>query len=163
MACRRTSTRATWAASGASPKPSSTGSSASTPGWCRPRSRPSAASRSRASGARDPSMGSTSGSRPSTCAWEACDLIVEERTYHVFTGKLPEVVRMYTEEGTAIQQEHLGNLVGAYTVDVGDVSSIVHLWGYESFADREQRRPKLQADPRWADFLARLQPLIHTH
>ena len=35
-------------------------------------------------------------------------LIVEERTYHVFTGKLPEVVRMYTEEGSAIQQEHLG-------------------------------------------------------
>jgi hypothetical protein len=89
-------------------------------------------------------------------------MIVEERTYHVYTGKLPEVVRMYTEEGTAIQQEYLGNLIGAFTVDIGDVSSIVHLWGYESFADREQRRPKLQADPRWADFLARLQPLIHT-
>jgi hypothetical protein len=89
-------------------------------------------------------------------------MIVEERTYHVYTGKLPEVVRMYAEEGTAIQQEHLGALIGAFTVDVGDVSSIVHLWGYESFADREQRRPKLQADPRWVDFLARLQPLIHT-
>ena len=29
-------------------------------------------------------------------------MIVEERTYHVYTGKLPEVVRLYTEEGTAI-------------------------------------------------------------
>jgi hypothetical protein len=89
-------------------------------------------------------------------------LIVEERTYHVFTGKLPEVVRMYTEEGTAIQQEHLGNLVGAYTVDVGDVSSIVHLWGYESYAERERRRALLQGDQRWKDFLSRLQPMIHT-
>jgi hypothetical protein len=89
-------------------------------------------------------------------------MIVEERTYHVYTGRLPEVVRMYAEEGTAIQQEHLGDLIGAFTVDIGDVSSIVHLWGYESFADREQRRPKLQADQRWVDFLARLQPLIHT-
>ena len=52
-------------------------------------------------------------------------MIVEERTYHVFTGKLPEVVRMYAQEGTAIQQEHLGNLIGAFTVDVGDVGSIV--------------------------------------
>jgi NIPSNAP protein len=89
-------------------------------------------------------------------------LIVEERTYHVFTGKLPDVVRMYAEEGTAIQQEHLGNLVGAYTVDVGDVSSIVHLWGYESYAERERRRALLQADQRWKDFLPRLQPMIHT-
>ena len=88
--------------------------------------------------------------------------IVEERTYHVFTGKLAEVVRMYTEEGTAIQQEHLGNLVGAYTVDVGDVSSIVHLWGYDSYAERERRRGLLQADQRGKDFRPRLQPLSHT-
>jgi hypothetical protein len=89
-------------------------------------------------------------------------LIVEERTYHVFTGKLAEVVRLYAEEGTHVQQEHLGNLVGAFTVDVGDVSSIVHLWGYESYAERERRRALLQADERWKDFLAKLQPLIHT-
>jgi hypothetical protein len=89
-------------------------------------------------------------------------MIVEERSYHIYTGKLPEVVRLYAEEGTAVQQEHLGNLIGAFTVEVGDVSTIVHLWGYESFADREQRRPKLQADPRWKEFLAKLQPLIHT-
>jgi NIPSNAP len=89
-------------------------------------------------------------------------LIVEERTYHIYTGKLNEVVRMYAEEGTAIQQEHLGNLIGAFTVDVGDVSSIVHLWGYESYAERERRRALLQADQRWKDFLAKLQPLIHT-
>jgi hypothetical protein len=89
-------------------------------------------------------------------------MIVEERSYHVYTGKLPEVVRLYTEEGTAVQQEYLGNLIGAFIVEVGDVSTIVHLWGYESFADREERRPKLQADPRWKEFLAKIQPLIHT-
>jgi hypothetical protein len=89
-------------------------------------------------------------------------VIVEERTYHIHTGKLAEVVRMYAEEGTAIQQEHLGNLIGAFTVDVGDVSSIVHLWGYDSYAERERRRPLLQADERWKDFLTRLQPMIHT-
>jgi hypothetical protein len=89
-------------------------------------------------------------------------LIVEERTYHVYTGKLAEVVRLYAEEGSPVQQEHLGNLVGAFTVDVGDVSTIVHLWGYDSYAERERRRALLQADDRWKDFLTRLQPLIHT-
>ena len=89
-------------------------------------------------------------------------MIVEERSYHVYTGKLHEVVRLYAEEGSAVQQEILGNLVGAFTVDVGDVSTIVHLWGYDSHADREQRRARLQADERWQAFLARIQPLIHT-
>ena len=89
-------------------------------------------------------------------------MIVEERSYHVYTGKLPELVRLYAEEGTHVQQEHLGNLIGAFTVDVGDVSTIVHLWGYESYAERERRRALLQADQRWKDFLPKIQPLIHT-
>lgn len=89
-------------------------------------------------------------------------MIVEERTYHVHTGKLAEVVRLYAEEGTAIQQRILGHLIGAFTVDVGDLSSIVQLWGYESFAERERRRGELQADAAWKELLARLTPLLHT-
>ena len=89
-------------------------------------------------------------------------MIVEERTYHVFTGKLPEVVRMYETEGTKIQQRILGNLIGAFTVDVGGLSSIVQLWGYDSYAERERRRAELQEDEGWKAFLARLQPLLHT-
>ncbi len=89
-------------------------------------------------------------------------MIVEERTYHVFTGKLAEAVRLYAEEGTELQQRVLGNLIGAFTVDIGDLSSIVQLWGYESLGEREQRRARLQADETWKDFLKRLTPLIHT-
>jgi hypothetical protein len=89
-------------------------------------------------------------------------VIVEERTYHVITGKLPEVVRLYAEEGIELQQEYLGNLLGWFTVDVGELSSVVSLWGYESFGERERRRAELQADDRWKAFLARLQPLLHT-
>jgi hypothetical protein len=89
-------------------------------------------------------------------------MIVEERTYHVFTGKLAEVVRLYAEEGTEVQQQHLGNLIGAFTVDIGDLSSIVQLWGYASLGDREERRARLQADATWKELLTRLTPLIHT-
>jgi hypothetical protein len=89
-------------------------------------------------------------------------VIVEERTYHVHTGKLNDVVRLYAEEGTEVQQRHLGNLIGAFTVDIGDLSSIVQLWGYDSLGEREQRRARLQADETWKAFLKRLTPLIHT-
>jgi NIPSNAP len=88
-------------------------------------------------------------------------LIVEQRDYHVFTGKLNELVRLYAEEGIAIQQEHLGGLIGVFTTDIGALSTYTSLWGYDTFAEREQRRARLQADRRWQGFLARIQPLIH--
>ena len=89
-------------------------------------------------------------------------MIVEQRDYHVHTGKLPEVLRLYEEEGIPIQEEILGGLVGAFTVDVGALSTYTTLWRYDSYADREEKRARLQADERWKAFLAKVQPLMHT-
>jgi len=89
-------------------------------------------------------------------------VIVEQRDYHVFTGRLNELVKLYETEGIELQQSHLGNLIGVFTTDVGALSTYTSLWGYSSYAEREQRRAKLQADERWQAFLARIQPLIHT-
>ncbi|HZT45313.1 MAG TPA: NIPSNAP family protein [Gaiellaceae bacterium] len=90
------------------------------------------------------------------------DVIVEQRDYHVHTGKLPEVLRLYEAEGIPLQQRYLGGFIGAFTTDVGALSTYTSLWGYESYAERERRRAELQADDEWKDFLARLQPLLHT-
>jgi len=89
-------------------------------------------------------------------------VIVEQRDYHVFTGKLNELVALYADEGIAIQQEILGGLVAVFTTDVGSLSTYTSLWRYESFGDREERRARLQGDERWRAFLAKIQPLIHT-
>ena len=89
-------------------------------------------------------------------------MIVEQRDYHVYTGKLPELVRLYESEGIAIQTEILGGFVGAFTTDVGALSTYTSMWRYDSYAEREQRRARLQADERWQAFLPKIQPLIHT-
>jgi NIPSNAP protein len=89
-------------------------------------------------------------------------MIVEQRDYHVFTGKLAELVRLYETEGIAVQQEILGGLIGAFTTDIGALSTYTSMWRYESFDEREQRRARLQADERWKAFLPKIQPLIHT-
>jgi hypothetical protein len=89
-------------------------------------------------------------------------MIVEQRDYHVYTGKLPELLRLYETEGIPIQQEILGGLVAAFTTEIGGLSTYTTLWRYDSFAEREERRARLQADPRWKPFLDRVQPLIHT-
>jgi hypothetical protein len=89
-------------------------------------------------------------------------VIVEQRDYHVTTGKLPELVKLYETEGIQLQLRHLGHFVGAFTTDVGAPSTYTHIWAYDSYADREERRARLQADDAWKAFLAKIQPLIHT-
>ena len=89
-------------------------------------------------------------------------MIVEQRDYHVFTGKLPELVKLYETEGIDLQKSYLGNLIGVFTTDIGALSTYTSLWGYDSFAEREERRAKMQADDAWKAFLAKIQPLIHT-
>jgi hypothetical protein len=89
-------------------------------------------------------------------------VIVEQRDYHVITGKLNELVQLYESEGIELQKSYLGNLVGAFTTDIGALSTYTSIWAYDNFAEREERRARLQADEAWKTFLAKIQPLIHT-
>jgi NIPSNAP len=89
-------------------------------------------------------------------------VIVEQRDYHVYTGKLNELLALYESEGIELQQRHLGGFVAAFTTDIGAVSTYTSLWRYDSYAERERRRAELQADEAWRGFLAKIQPLIHT-
>jgi hypothetical protein len=89
-------------------------------------------------------------------------MIVEQRDYHVYTGKLPELVKLYETEGIPIQSVVLGGLIGAFTTDIGSLSTYTHIWGYADFAEREQKRAELQAHEGWKAFLPKVQPLIHT-
>jgi len=89
-------------------------------------------------------------------------VIVAQRDYHVITGKLPELVKLYETEGIELQQSYLGNLLGAYTTDSRAPPTYTSRWGDASFHEREERRAALQADDAWKAFLAKIQPLIHT-
>ena len=70
-------------------------------------------------------------------------VIIEQRDYHVHTGQLPELVRLYEDEGIVIQQEVLGGFVGAFTTEIGALSTYTSMWRYDSFAQREERRAAL--------------------
>ena len=89
-------------------------------------------------------------------------MIIEQRDYHVHTGKLPELLRLYADEGILIQQEVLGGFVGAFTTEVGALSTYTSMWRYASFEERETRRAALQARDDWKAFLPKISPLIHT-
>jgi len=43
-------------------------------------------------------------------------------------------------------------MIGYFTTVVGSVNDLVHMWGYEDFADMERRRGARDADPGWGEF-----------
>ena len=77
-------------------------------------------------------------------------------------GEAPRGAAALRGGGHPLQQEILGGLVGAFTTEIGALSTYSTLWRYESFADREERRARLAGRPRWKEFLAKVQPLFHT-
>lgn len=83
------------------------------------------------------------------------------REYTLHAGKVPEYLKLYEREGLTIQREILGQMVGYYATEVGPaVNQVVHLWAYESFEDRQQRRARLAADPGWQSYLRKMRPML---
>jgi hypothetical protein len=89
-------------------------------------------------------------------------VIYELRTYRLKTGTVPHYLKLVEEEGIAIQRSHLGHLAGYFATDIGPLNEIVHIWAFDSLADRERRRAALLLDPNWLTFLPKIQALIET-
>ncbi len=80
-------------------------------------------------------------------------MIVDLRIYTTRPGKLAAFVKLYKEHAWALQQKHLGHCVGWYTAAEGPLNQVVHMWAYESQADREKRRAAMAADPLWDAYI----------
>jgi len=76
-------------------------------------------------------------------------MIVEMRTYTLAVGATARYLKNYSEKGLAVQTRILGNLVGYYSVEIGPLNQVIHLWGYDGLDDRGRRRAQLWADEEW--------------
>lgn len=83
-------------------------------------------------------------------------MIVEERIYRIRNGRMGRYLQLVREEGLAIQQPILGQLVGYFTSEIGVLSQVTHMWAYADLEDRRVRRQQLADDPRWQAFLPKL-------
>ena len=86
-------------------------------------------------------------------------MIVDMRIYTARPGKLAAFVTLYKEYIWDLQQKYLGRCLGWYTSAEGQLNQVVHLWAFESQADRESRRNAMMADPAWAVYLKRSEEL----
>lgn len=76
-------------------------------------------------------------------------MIIDERTYTIRPGKLAEYLAEHLRVALPLMRRHLGEPHAYYTTETGELNQFVHLWRYDSMADRETRRAALYADPAW--------------
>ena len=87
-------------------------------------------------------------------------MIIEQRTYELKPGSLPEFLAGYEAEGLPLQQQALGRLIGYFVAEVGELNRIVQLWGFDSYEDLVSRRAALSANPQWRSFLGKTAALV---
>ncbi len=79
-------------------------------------------------------------------------MFYELRTYTLKPTKLADWLALYHSDALAVQTEHLGQLIGFFTTEIGDVNQVVHIWAWKSLDDRMARRTAMAADSRWMEF-----------
>ncbi|WP_424135596.1 NIPSNAP family protein [Roseomonas chloroacetimidivorans] len=86
-------------------------------------------------------------------------MIVDMRIYTCQPNRMAEFVKIYETIAWEIQKKYLGRCLGWYTTVEGPLNRVVHLWAYDSQADREQRRAAMAADPGFQAYLAKVAEL----
>lgn len=81
-------------------------------------------------------------------------MLFEMRIYTCKPGTVPKQLALYAAGGLEVQSRYLGKPLLYAATETGQLNSFVHIWGYASAADREERRARLQADPEWLAYLA---------
>ena len=88
--------------------------------------------------------------------------IVDYRVYAIAPRKMPEYLEVFDRLAMPILLATLGAPLGFWTTLVGPLNSFVHLWGYDSLADYEQRCRARDAHPDFPKYLAASAPFIVT-
>ena len=83
-------------------------------------------------------------------------MIIDLRIYTAKPGRIADFVAIYKEHAWPLQQKYLGRCVTWSTTVEGPLNQAVHMWAYDSQADREARRTAMAADPAWAVYLSTL-------
>ncbi|MCP2244003.1 NIPSNAP family protein [Lentzea aerocolonigenes] len=87
-------------------------------------------------------------------------MIVEERNYLLVPGGAGRYLDAWYRLGRGPQVAHLGEPLGVYTVEVGDLNTLVYLWSFTDQADRANRRAGLAADAGFAVFRGEVRSLL---
>ncbi len=87
-------------------------------------------------------------------------MIIEMRTYTIKPGELHNFINIYDKEIRQIHTKVLGNQIGFFYTEIGNVNEVVHLYGYDSYEDRQSRREILSKSPEFLAYIGKVKSLI---
>ena len=87
-------------------------------------------------------------------------MIIEMRTYSIKPGELHNFINIYDKEIRQIHKKILGNQIGFFYTEIGNVNEVVHLYGYDSYEDRQSRREILSKSPEFLAYIGKVKGLI---
>ncbi len=87
-------------------------------------------------------------------------MVVDFRQYTLQVGAVQAFLEMFQNEGLEPQQRILGNFMGLYRTEIGEINQIVMMFGYADTGERERRRAALYKDPAFAAYLKKARALI---
>ena len=79
---------------------------------------------------------------------------VDERTYSITYAQVPNYVEVTKALASPIIKDAGWQLLGYFSSVTGRISQVVHLWYWDSHAQREELQAKATADPRWPIYQA---------
>lgn len=87
-------------------------------------------------------------------------MVIDYRAYTLKVGSVQTFIDMFEQEGLEPQQRILGNFIGLYRTEFGNINQIVMMFGFADAGERERRRALLYKDPAFAAYLIKARELI---
>ena len=75
--------------------------------------------------------------------------IYDFRMYTLKPGATPDYMAAVRELALPIRKRYGVKLAGWYYSDVGELNQVVHIWCFQDYAQMEDAKAKIAADPDW--------------
>ena len=87
-------------------------------------------------------------------------MVIDFRQYTLKPGTVQTFLELFEKEGLEPQKRVLGNFIGLYRTEFGNINQIVMMFGFADAGERERRRAALYKDPAFAAYLQRARAFI---
>ena len=86
--------------------------------------------------------------------------IVDFRSYTLNHGMLNHFLMIYKKYGIRLQSKYWNDNLGYFTTFTGTQNQIIHLWGFNSYEEKDNRRNQLMHLEEWKNYLEKIFPLF---
>ena len=77
-------------------------------------------------------------------------MIYEMRIYTVKVGKMNQYIKHFEKIGLPIISKY-SKLIGYWYTETGVLNQVIHIWEYENFNERIEKRKALYGDSEWLE------------